>query len=546
MDGRRGRASDKREHLSRRSNTVSILIRSCPSCARMGAAYSPMSEEEMAAEDAAPPSPEAEELYDPGSPRSFRIHPMFCNWQNCNRGFWELEDMVQHLHDVHIGPQPAKKPTCEWIDCPRKGKGQISKFALLAHLRSHTGEKPFICPRPGELIGQLAVRRIHTCGPRCPDASCRSGGQSCLGSFWGVARVVDTRPITHVLISSSICRRHLLPGDVLLVYSPTECDKSFTRTDALQKHMRVQHQENLPPTRKPPTKKPKLDIDAGTGEGSDMAGTTASTSAQQSAQPTTPSAHDAGAGAASTSDQKALDDFTASLFDPLLDTETHLLFEELLDSSTFMYDPALLSIGAPLSSGPVTIGNTTPRMTTTPLHYALPPSLLASSSRPVSHDRLPSESQQPASATAPPLPPPVAPPSQANDETGDEDDAELDSPEMAEAIQANPNMAPEQVRYLCMLGRHRAAWQERESLNAELARLQGKRDAIFEEKESMLSAILTAELGSEAEVVVKPVHPDDAPKLVWSLHNRTSLPNIGRREIKEEPRGRGHGDDDDE
>jgi hypothetical protein len=40
-----------------------------------------------------------------------------------------------------------------------------------------------------------------------------------------------------------------------------ECDKSFTRTDALQKHMRVQHQESLPLSRKPPTKKRKVNKD---------------------------------------------------------------------------------------------------------------------------------------------------------------------------------------------------------------------------------------------------------------------------------------------
>lgn len=36
-----------------------------------------------------------------------------------------------------------------------------------------------------------------------------------------------------------------------------ECDKSFTRTDALQKHMRIQHQETIVATRKPPSKKRK-------------------------------------------------------------------------------------------------------------------------------------------------------------------------------------------------------------------------------------------------------------------------------------------------
>lgn len=67
---------------------------------------------------------------------------------------------------------PALSYICDWAGCPRRGKQQGSKFALVAHLRSHTGEKPFICPR-------------------------------------------------------------------------AECDKSFTRTDALQKHMRVQHGDKI-------------------------------------------------------------------------------------------------------------------------------------------------------------------------------------------------------------------------------------------------------------------------------------------------------------
>ncbi len=36
---------------------------------------------------------------------------------------------------------------------------------------------------------------------------------------------------------------------------PAECDKSFTRTDALQKHMRIQHREQIAHGRRPQQKK---------------------------------------------------------------------------------------------------------------------------------------------------------------------------------------------------------------------------------------------------------------------------------------------------
>ncbi|KAI5478261.1 zinc finger, C2H2-type, Ino80 complex subunit Iec1 [Pseudohyphozyma bogoriensis] len=77
------------------------------------------------------------------------------------------------------------------------------------------------------------------------------------------------------------CGAEFWEVEPMIEHIHAQCDKSFTRTDALQKHMRIQHSESLPPTRKPPTKNPNkkktragsfdstVDDDGGTQVGED-------------------------------------------------------------------------------------------------------------------------------------------------------------------------------------------------------------------------------------------------------------------------------------
>ncbi|BCR86866.1 C2H2-type zinc finger protein [Aspergillus chevalieri] len=92
-----------------------------------------------------------------------------CRWEGCDAGdLGNMDDLVGHIHNEHIGSR-QKKYSCEWADCNRKGQTHASGYALRAHMRSHTREKPFYCSLP-------------------------------------------------------------------------ECDRSFTRSDALTKHMRTVHE----------------------------------------------------------------------------------------------------------------------------------------------------------------------------------------------------------------------------------------------------------------------------------------------------------------
>ncbi|DAA73102.1 TPA_exp: putative C2H2 finger domain protein (Gli3) [Trichophyton benhamiae CBS 112371] len=97
-----------------------------------------------------------------------RDHITACLWEGCGaKDFVDMDALVKHIHDEHIGSR-QKKYLCEWGDCARKGQAHASGYALRAHMRSHTKEKPFYCALP-------------------------------------------------------------------------ECDRSFTRSDALSKHMRTVH-----------------------------------------------------------------------------------------------------------------------------------------------------------------------------------------------------------------------------------------------------------------------------------------------------------------
>ncbi|KAL9035158.1 MAG: hypothetical protein Q9180_005008 [Flavoplaca navasiana] len=71
-----------------------------------------------------------------------------CRWEGCPAGeLGNMDELVKHIHDDHIG-QRQKKYICQWVGCQRQGSEHASGYALKAHTRSHTKEKPFICELP--------------------------------------------------------------------------------------------------------------------------------------------------------------------------------------------------------------------------------------------------------------------------------------------------------------------------------------------------------------------------------------------------------------
>lgn len=87
-----------------------------------------------------------------------------CLWRDCDFGTADNnDDLVKHVQGTHCatgGPKKTKY-VCEWGECQRKASNHPSGYALKAHMRSHTKEKPYYCALPGLLPANRAASDVQ-------------------------------------------------------------------------------------------------------------------------------------------------------------------------------------------------------------------------------------------------------------------------------------------------------------------------------------------------------------------------------------------------
>ncbi|KAF9116448.1 Zinc finger protein ZIC 1 [Mortierella sp. AM989] len=93
------------------------------------------------------PTPSAQKLPSP-PPSGSTQSTWTCLWKNCNQVFGALDWLVSHVEEHHIGLGKSQY-TCEWENCVVKQKPFHKHHQVIRHMRTHTGEKPFVCTVDG-------------------------------------------------------------------------------------------------------------------------------------------------------------------------------------------------------------------------------------------------------------------------------------------------------------------------------------------------------------------------------------------------------------
>ncbi|ORE00874.1 hypothetical protein BCV72DRAFT_283095 [Rhizopus microsporus var. microsporus] len=77
-----------------------------------------------------------------------KTEKMQCKWRDCGIYLDELQKLITHINTEHVGSGKASY-SCEWENCPRKEKPFTKRHKMYNHLRTHTGERPFVCTQDG-------------------------------------------------------------------------------------------------------------------------------------------------------------------------------------------------------------------------------------------------------------------------------------------------------------------------------------------------------------------------------------------------------------
>ncbi|KAJ9097291.1 hypothetical protein QFC21_004960 [Naganishia friedmannii] len=189
-----------------------------------------------------------------------------CRWLSCSEAFESVEDLTEHLSEVHVGKGRADYE-CLWEGCqvcnpgesgdPRqrtKGRVFTTRQKIMRHLQAHTGYRPFVCPICGTAVSEQAtliahIRRHSEDRPfTCDVAGCDKNFATAasLAVHKGILGIVKPKQAyqnPYVPPRLPLQSRSVLPklpaldtGEKPFACKHPGCPKKFSRPDQLKRH----------------------------------------------------------------------------------------------------------------------------------------------------------------------------------------------------------------------------------------------------------------------------------------------------------------------